>query len=158
MQAPERESQQVRALFLKNLTLQSRQKCTNICQVLTPIICLLFTIIIRNIAIAKLPSNNDSIFNDYYSLPQKFNNYTFEEYFPELVSRKCQQWYQIEVRNQSDWGFVGRKTWNYETDGLLGKVKNTANHFCSYNITKYFPFFPGYDSYIGLPPLFLTKN
>ena len=43
----EKESQQTKALFLKNLRLQSKQIGTNICQIMTPIICLIFTFIIR---------------------------------------------------------------------------------------------------------------
>jgi len=46
----QKKSHQLKALFLKSATLQSKQLGTNICQILTPIICLLFTYIIKVIA------------------------------------------------------------------------------------------------------------
>ena len=48
---------------------------------------------IRNIAISKIPTDNDSIYNNFPTLPQKFNNFTFEDLVPELVDRSCVQWY-----------------------------------------------------------------
>lgn len=88
-----KQSHQLKALMLKNLKIQARQPCTNICQILTPIICLAFTILIRDVAISKIPTDNDSIFNQFPTIPQKFNNYTFEDLVPELVSRACTQWF-----------------------------------------------------------------
>lgn len=72
----EKQSHQVRALLLKNIKIQSRQPCTNICQIITPVICLVFSILIRNIAISKIPTDSDSIFNQFPTIPQKFNDYT----------------------------------------------------------------------------------
>lgn len=42
-----KSSKQFKALFIKNLKIQSRQPCTNLCQIITPIICLIFTVLIR---------------------------------------------------------------------------------------------------------------
>lgn len=89
-----KESHQLKALLLKNLKLQSRQPCTNICQVLTPIICLVFSILIRDIAISKIPTDNDSIFKDFPTIPQKFNDFTLEDLVPKYVKRSCTQWYE----------------------------------------------------------------
>ena len=67
----------MKALFIKNLKIQSRQPLTNLCQILTPIICLLFTLAIRNVAIAHVPTDKDSIYNIAPFVPFKFNNYTY---------------------------------------------------------------------------------
>ena len=70
-----RSAHQIRALFIKNLHLQKRQPCTNCCQILTPIICLLLTMLIRNVAIDNIPSQNDSIYGVYPEIAVKFNDY-----------------------------------------------------------------------------------
>jgi hypothetical protein len=49
-----KKSNQFKALFIKNATLQSKQIGTNICQILTPIICLIFTYVIQVIAKANI--------------------------------------------------------------------------------------------------------
>lgn len=93
MEAPAKQSHQIKALLLKNVRIQARQPCTNVCQILTPIICLVFSILIRDVAISKIPTDNDSIFNDFPTIPQKFNDYTLEDLVPKLVRRTCAQWY-----------------------------------------------------------------
>lgn len=47
----QRDSQwsMLRGLFLKSLTLQSRNWCSNLCQIVTPVLCLLFTLAVRQI-------------------------------------------------------------------------------------------------------------
>lgn len=82
MSKQQKESHQTKALFLKNLKLQSRQPCTNLCQILTPIICLVFTILIRKVAVENMPNNNDSIFALFPMFPMKFNNFTLEDKLP----------------------------------------------------------------------------
>jgi hypothetical protein len=42
-----KEDTQIKALFLKNGQLQAKQPCTNICQIMTPVICLIFTYLIK---------------------------------------------------------------------------------------------------------------
>jgi hypothetical protein len=39
----------VRALLLKSVTLQSRNWCSNLCQAVSPVLCLLFTLAVRQI-------------------------------------------------------------------------------------------------------------
>ena len=51
-----KEKHQIKALLLKNLHLQKRQPFTNCCQIITPIICLILTILIRNAAIDNIPT------------------------------------------------------------------------------------------------------
>lgn len=93
-----KKSYQFKALLRKNIRLQSRQPCTNCCQIFTPIICLLFTIMIRDVVIDKLPDNDDNIFNKAPLIPIKFNNFTlFDEFFPKKVTRSCTQWYLFDV-------------------------------------------------------------
>ena len=68
-----KESQQFKALFLKNLRLQSKQIGTNVCQIFTPIICILFTYLMHTIASENMPLGSLYEPNAY---PYKYNNYT----------------------------------------------------------------------------------
>lgn len=77
----EKEQKQFKALFLKNTRLQYKQIGTNICQVLTPVICLIFTYLIRTVAEDGLKTNID-VKNNFY--PYKFNEYEFYDQFNTL--------------------------------------------------------------------------
>ena len=139
--------------MLKNIRLQARQPCTNVCQILTPIICLLFAIMIRNVAISKIPNDNDSIFKQFPTIPQKFNDFTLEDLFPKLVDRKCTQWYSYQIKNNSDIDFIGHKNGTLY-DGLLGKIADTSLDNCTFNLSKTAPF--TINRYAA--PIFRTKN
>jgi hypothetical protein len=67
-----KKGSQLKALFLKNGLLQSKQPCTNICQIMTPVICLIFTYLIKELAIQNLPKG--SLFADT-TYPYAFGNY-----------------------------------------------------------------------------------
>ncbi|CAK64013.1 unnamed protein product (macronuclear) [Paramecium tetraurelia] len=107
-----KKSYQFRALFYKNASIQSRQIGTNICQILTPLICLVLVYIIQEI-----------IFD-------KFSGWTFQLDFPYLLNIpfiysqipmfsnvSCLQWYFYDVSqlSHSEQNFIG---WN---DGQIGK-------------------------------------
>ena len=62
-----------KALFLKNIKLQSKQIGTNLCQIFTPIICILFTFLMDTIASDNMPQGALYEPNIY---PYKFNNYS----------------------------------------------------------------------------------
>jgi hypothetical protein len=96
--------------MFKNIRLQARQPCTNICQILTPIICLVFTILIRKIAIDHLANNNDNIFKKFPNIPQKFGDYSFiDDYFADFVIRNYTQWYNYYIINPNDTTFIGTR-------------------------------------------------
>jgi hypothetical protein len=76
MQGKAKSGHQIKALILKNLHLQKRQPCTNCCQILTPIICLILTIVIRNVAIANIPNNNDTVYGEFPLIAAKLNDYS----------------------------------------------------------------------------------
>jgi hypothetical protein len=87
---------QIKALFLKNLHLQKRQPCTNVCQILTPIICLIFTILIRNAAIDNIPTQNDTVYAIMPLIANKFNDYSLLDQFEDFVRRDKDQWILFE--------------------------------------------------------------
>jgi hypothetical protein len=58
----------MRAIFRKNLTLQSRQMCTNIAQIIVPILGLLLVCFVREVVL----SNADVIANQKISIPIPF--------------------------------------------------------------------------------------
>jgi hypothetical protein len=68
-----KQNSQLKALFLKNGLLQAKQPCTNICQIMTPVICLIFTFIIKKLATDNIPSGSTFQDNPY---PYVFGNYT----------------------------------------------------------------------------------
>lgn len=74
---PKRDSHQIKALLYKTASIQSKQVCTNICQILTPIICLIFTIMIRNVALENLSSNNDNVYNKFPMVGFRFNDFQY---------------------------------------------------------------------------------
>jgi hypothetical protein len=45
----------LRALLLKSLAMQAKQKCTNCCQICTPLLCIIFTYLIQVIAGDSIP-------------------------------------------------------------------------------------------------------
>ena len=67
-----RESQQFKALFLKNARLQSKQIGTNLCQILTPVLCIFFTYLMKTLAEDGVPVG--AKFDPLY-YPFKFNDY-----------------------------------------------------------------------------------
>jgi hypothetical protein len=96
--------------------------------------------LIRNVAISKIPNNNDSIYNQFPTIPQKFNNYTFEDLVPDFVQRVCTQWYNYETKNASDYAFVGTRNGKDTDSGLLSKIHNTYAYLCHYNLSMEKPF------------------
>lgn len=140
--------------MLKNIKIQARQPCTNICQILTPIICLIFTILIRDVAISKIPTDNDSIYSQFPTIPVKFNNYTLEDLVPAFVKRACTQWYNYQVKNKSDEIVVGHRNGDQVDTGILSKVKNTYSSRCHYNFSTVYPF----PEKVAWPPIFLEDN
>jgi hypothetical protein len=126
---------QIKALILKNLHLQKRQPCTNCCQILTPIICLILTIVIRNVAIANIPNSNDTVYGAYPLLSMKFNDYSFVDQLYDYVYREPAQYYLFDIDNPVDKAFVGMHDGvniNRYT-GLLGAIPSTYRWQVYYN-------------------------
>jgi hypothetical protein len=146
---------QIKALILKNLHLQKRQPCTNCCQILTPIICLILTILIRNVAIANISTSNDTIYAEFPLLAMKFNDNTLFELAADFVYRTLPQSYLFDVANPADRHFVGmhdgRHLENYS--GMLGIIPNTFYGYVPYNNSLDFDPFP-----YRVPPQFLPSN
>lgn len=91
--APQKQKHQIKALLIKNLHLQKRQPCTNCCQIFTPIICLVLTILIRNAAIDNIPTQNDTIYASVPLISSKFNDfYLADSVFSEFIHREIDQW------------------------------------------------------------------
>jgi hypothetical protein len=86
-QSRSKSGHQIKALILKNLHLQKRQPCTNCCQILTPIICLILTIVIRNVAIANIPNSNDTVYGEFPLIALKFNDFSLVDQLYEYVYR-----------------------------------------------------------------------
>jgi hypothetical protein len=77
-----KKGSQLKALFLKNGLLQAKQPCTNICQILTPVICLIFTYLIKRLASDNLPSGD--LFDDN-SYPYSFGNYSLLDGYSQTL-------------------------------------------------------------------------
>ena len=109
--------------------------------------------IISDILVEKIPSNNDSIFKKIPLFPQKFNNFTIEDQFPWLVERDCSQWFNYEIKNASDAAFIGINN-GHTKSGLLGNVERTYHGKCGYNFSK---IDDGNLEYL-FAPMFRTEN
>ncbi len=134
---------QIKALILKNLHLQKRQPCTNCCQIFTPIICLILTIVIRNVAIANIPNSNDTIYGVYPLLAVKFNDYSLVDQLYDYVYREKAQYYIFDVENPKDKAFVGfHDGVNFNKySGLLGAIPHTSPYYTYFNtsLTDLYP-------------------
>jgi hypothetical protein len=84
-----KQSQQFKALFLKNLKLQSKQKGTNICQILTPILCIVFTYLMK--AVAQQNIQSGALFQPLL-YPVKFDNFTQFDSMNRVKTRNKLQW------------------------------------------------------------------
>ncbi len=60
---------------------------------MTPIICLLLTIVIRNVAIDNIPNQNDTIYGTFPLVASKFNDYTFIDQLNDYIYREKAQSY-----------------------------------------------------------------
>lgn len=63
---------------------------------MTPIICLLLTIVIRNVAIDNIPNQNDTIYGIYPLVASKFNDYTFIDQLSDYIYREKAQSYLFD--------------------------------------------------------------
>lgn len=79
-----KKGSQFKALLLKNGLLQSKQPCTNICQILTPMICLIFTYLIQKLATDNLP--NGALFTDN-QYPYVFGDYRLLDQYSKIVNK-----------------------------------------------------------------------
>lgn len=82
-----RNSYQFKALFYKNLALQSRHIGTNMCQIITPLICLFFVQLIKELAFDKFQGSTFKI-----DFPYLFNVPALYNFFPNLLELNCLQW------------------------------------------------------------------
>lgn len=135
MEQKGKSGHQIKALILKNLHLQKRQPCTNCCQILTPIICLVLTIVIRNVAIANIPNSNDTVYGAYPLLSMKFNDFSLIDQLHEYVYREPAQYYIFAVDDPAHKAFVGMHDGVNirQYSGLLGSIPNTYSYSVYYN-------------------------
>lgn len=155
MQGRSKSGHQIKALILKNLHLQKRQPCTNCCQILTPIICLILTIVIRNVAIANIPNSNDTVYGEFPLIAMKFNDYSLVDQLYEYVYREPAQYYIFDVARAQDRVFVGMHDGYNITryTGLLGQIPHTYWGYVYYNQSIV-------DPYVNwrVPPMFEATN
>ena len=86
-----KKSNQCKALFLKSATLQAKQIGTNICQIVTPIICLIFTLIIQLVANANMEFATTD-----YTIPIPLGDMPQGD-AAKLVRYECPQWFLYDV-------------------------------------------------------------
>ena len=149
MEGEVRKSYQIRALFRKSAALQLRQKATNCCQILTPILCLLLVYLIKSIAESQIEKNETRPVV-METIPRILNPPLVPNYIlynlVGLSVTTCEQWYYYSVESQDPYTheFVGSLTGEHfnpdnktERAGLLGKI---PNFFCKSN-AKNNPYF-----------------
>ena len=95
---------------MKNAQLQSKQPCTNCCQIMTPVICLIFTYLIIELSSDQLPKGNlyddvtyPYVFGDFTKLDQnslKVDNETFQRKPGEPSRNNPLQWYWVQCVDQ----------------------------------------------------------
>jgi ABC-type multidrug transport system ATPase subunit len=117
---------QIRALVRKNASLQWKLKCTNCCQILTPLICLLFIVLIKQLA----ETQSGVVINYIMPVPFLFNIpykslYNAVPNDPINIS-ECLQWYEFGFDPSADnetMTYVGQNNgFANGTSGLLSRI------------------------------------
>jgi ABC-type multidrug transport system ATPase subunit len=142
-----RKSYQLRALFRKNATLQMRQKATNICQILTPILCLLLIWLIKGLAEDQLEDNEDEPV-ELAAVPRFLNSPILPSYvLYNLINsdsvNTCEEWYYMDLKpNTSEIReFVGELDLDYsDLEGGAGMLGRVPSYPCRSNM-KRVPYF-----------------
>ena len=129
-----KKSNQLRAIFFKTASLQSKQIGTNICQILTPIICLLFTFLIKTIVQANLHMDDQY----FQTIPIPLN-VQLPEPVQDYISFKCLQWYEYSLENENiSRAFLGSNDGkNHSRSGFLGNSK-IVNDDCEFKYDDIF--------------------
>lgn len=108
----QRNSYQLKSLFYKNVQLQTREISTNVCQIVTPLICLGFVYLIKELAFDKFNGSTFKLDFPYlFNVPSLYNSY------PSLLELNCLQWYFYDFDKdipEDDRHFIG---WN---NGIAG--------------------------------------
>lgn len=161
--APPKKNSQLKALFLKNGLLQAKQPCTNVCQVMTPVICLIFTYLIKTLAADNLPNGN--LYNDS-AYPYVFGDYTLLDQYSHYLLKNGTRSNSPSRTNPLEWYLYTYDAANTNAtllgtnDGLspapldgsiLGSVPNLNNLLPDYSPdyyadplatqNRYYPFF-----------------
>jgi len=113
----ERPKNQFMALIKKSVALQAKQKGTNICQVLTPIICLLFVWLIKSIMSGQLTQKYSFqlpfpfMFNVPYNSVYGKGNELVKGMVSPITINECLQWYLYDFEGADDFtkNFVGNQ-------------------------------------------------
>ena len=92
--------------------------------------------LIRDVAIANLPTDKDAIYNLFPFIPFKLNNYTYEDLAEGFVERRCDQWFTYSIQNKSDEIFIGSRDGVAKNSGMLSKIKNNFFNKCPYNFSR----------------------
>lgn len=143
-----KQNSQLKALFLKNGLLQAKQPCTNACQILTPVICLIFTYIIQKLANDNLPSGSIFADNPY---PYVFGDYSILDNYSRIYanntltspSRTNQlQWFIISCGSACNATLLGSNDGSVNVStpnrsSILGSIINSANSVPDFTLDYY---------------------
>lgn len=138
---------QRRALFRKNVTLQWRQRWTNIWQLVSPIMGLLIVVIFKEIGIVNLLKFSDKAI--FIPFPQLFglNMKSLATLGNFLKVSTCNQWYMYEfdkdttAADREFFGYNEGDPWTHlNSSGMLNGKKNVLSYACN-EINKTVPYF-----------------
>jgi len=109
---------QSRALLQKNFALQSKQKGTNICQILIPLSCLVITLIFKLLAKQEL----NKIYTFDVGMPYFFNvpySKVYNQSLSPLKTSTCLEWYLYDFKNDAS---QETKSYIHRDGGLLSNI------------------------------------
>lgn len=146
---------QLKPLLIKNIQLMSRQKGTLICQIITPLLCLLFIYIIKLIVEVQIKKSS---FGLKLSIPYLFNIpiYSKLKYAEQIIHvESCDEWYLYSfgpnAQDEASKNFFGANngTIGAPSSGMLTSQKNILQKSCP-SVQKMSPYFQDLDK-IGNP-------
>jgi len=137
----------MRALFRKNFVLQRRQTCSNVCQVITPILVVALLLILQAIFKSELGDNWDKRvvipgtlpigLNDPFAFDDLFfgNNSNYPSHQHQELNAQCLKWFLFSDAgvNISAGNLPNNSFWNHS--GLLGEI---PQYLCNHTAVPYY--------------------
>ena len=134
---------QLKCLLIKNIQLMSRQRGTMTCQVITPLLCLLFIYMVKLIVETQIKKTPYGL---KLSIPYLFNIpiYSKLKYAEQIIRvNSCDEWYLYNfgpnAQDEESRAFFGKNDGS-ESSGMLSSQRGVLQQSCP-TVKKMSPYF-----------------
>ena len=81
--------------------------------------------LIRNVAIQNLTTNDNSIYNKMPLILFKFNDYSLQNSLKGTFSFDCNRWFLYDWKNNEDANFIGTRDGSSNMSGMMRNILKT---------------------------------